>query len=537
MATADRADAARMTRSVAAARRRGAGEGGFGLVEVVIAITLASVLLVAGVQVLGTSLKTVVYSRSDSQSAELVSATLEDLRNTDYAAVAMVATDLAGDSDIAGAVGAQTFDPDGSGPLPAEPVVLSAGGAVNPHIVDVARNAQTYRLATYVTTPVDTAVTGAHYKRVTVRATWASGTRTHTRQTSTYITLTRRGLPLPNFQVIASTGAVDAPISVSAGAGLTLPFKVVNRGARDAFNLSVSSTPASGVTAELLVDTNADGVENDGDVAPPDSDANGAPDTGALQVDQSISMLAVADVPAATPAGTYTFMVTGRSIGQPDASGATRTATFNVVVGGDTSCVGCTFVPLYLRNVWPPCTIEPCDSTAQVAMPLRAEAPTAPSLGNFDTNVDAGQGRAIARALTTPASTTTSATAMANWRHQVAKDTTLQGSVLVDLYLAVASVGATPGADVPLGVTVYVNRSTSGSGTTELIGQASGALGLDAGAAFRHLQVSVPITSVTVAKNRFVEIKVVVDSTASTTGAWLAYDATGYPAVVRLPVV
>lgn len=509
-------------------------ETGFSLVEVVVAVTMAALLLMAGAQVLGNSLKTIVYARSDSQSAELVSETIERLRNADYAAVAMVAADIVGDPDIGGTPTVPTFDPDGDGPLLAEPVVVSAGGIVAPHIVTSPRNAQAYELATYVTTPSDSEVSTAAYKRVTVRATWTSGSLTHTRQTSTYITSTRRGLPLPNFQVVASAGTNDAPILAIPGEPLSLPFTVINRGARDAFNLSITSAPTAGMAFDLDIDDDLDGAVDDLDVAAGDSDSDGQPDTGLMEVDAVMGFVATGDVPPTAVPGDYVFTVTGRSIGQPDAGGATKSDTFNVTIGGEDSCDGCTFEVLYPRNVWPSCATEPCSSTTQVDMPLRSESPTAASLANFDTDVDVAAGRTVARSATTPAWSATGST-VANWRYQVPTSTVLQGNVLVDLYVAVPGTGGSPGTNVETGVRVYVNRSTTGSGSTEPVGEALGWLPLSLTSGYRYLQVSVPVDT-TIAKNRFVEIKVVVDSPTSTTGIWLGYDAVTHPSVVRLPV-
>jgi hypothetical protein len=242
-------------------------------------------------------------------------------------------------------------------------------------------------------------------------------------------------------------------------------------------------------------------------------------------------------VPATTAAGTYTFTVTGRSIGQPTASGSTRTANFKVTVASDVSCVGCTFLPLYLHNVWPAtCTAEPCDTTAKVDMPLRDDLPVAPSFGNFDTGIDDGPGRKVAWTAITPGATSTVSTTMANWRWLVPGKRTLKaGSVPVDLYVAVPGVGSAFGPNTGhVGVILYVNRIT-GTGATELLGTATAQLPSEATMGFRLLQVSVPIGTVSLTKNTHVEVKVVVD-TLTTTGIWLAYDSVTYLSRVRLPL-
>jgi hypothetical protein len=84
-------------------------------------------------------------------------------------------------------------------------------------------------------------------------------------------------------------------------------------------------------------------------------------------------------------------------------------------------------------------------------------------------------------------------------------------------------------------VKAYVLRSTSGGGATELVGSASATLAASSSTAFRPMRITVPGVSTTVSNNRFLELKVVVESASSVTGAWLAYDATSYPAALWMP--
>lgn len=513
-----------------------APEDGFSLVEIIVAVTLAAVLLTGGAHVLGSSLKAAVFARNNTQAAELLSETIERLRSSNYASVAMIDTDVAGDAAVTGAAPAYTFDPDGSGPLTAEPVVTAATGAVSPHVTTVTRNAQRYTLRTYVTRPNDLTVPGATYKRITVQAVWTVGGNVHERQASSVLTPTRRGLPLPNFHVVATAGDPTEPITVNAGAELVLPFNVVNRGARDAFNLGISSAPSTTASFTFHDDNGAAGAyEIPGDTAAVDSDNDGDGDTGVMEVDETAPMLARATVPASAVAGRYSFTVTGTSSGQPTAGGAVRSDTFTVDIVSDTTCVGCTYRPVYLRNQYPACTVEPCDTTRQEAMPLRTEAPTAPSLGNFDTEVDLGPGRLIRRAVTTPESTTTDGAYVATFRYAMAQSTTFTGDIIVDLPVAVAGAGTTPGSSLPVGVTVYVSRSTSGSGATTLVSQGSDHYGALGTTAFHPMRIRIPV-STTVANNRFLELKIVVDSATSETDVWLGYDAVTENAVAYLPV-
>src|SRR6185437_3762511 len=99
-------------------------------------------------------------------------------------------------ANITTELGVKYYDPDGTGPIVREKIVTAIGGVVKPHVNVVTRNNTRYTVARYVTDPGDT--TGK-YRRVTVVADWVSGKKTHSRRSSTFVTLTRRGLPLPNF--------------------------------------------------------------------------------------------------------------------------------------------------------------------------------------------------------------------------------------------------------------------------------------------------------------------------------------------------
>lgn len=520
-------------------RRRLRAEGGFSLVEMVVAMTVAALMLTSAAYVLGSSTKTIVAARANSQAAEIISEALEQLRATSYAAVAMDPNDLASDARLVGSPGSQTFDPDADGTkYGAEAVLAVTGGVVSPHISTVTRNDQAYTLARYVTVPpTDSEVGTAAYKRLTVIATWTTGGMTHSRQSSTYLTLTRRGLPLPNFQSTATSGArSSAPITVNAGAPLTLPFNIVNRGARDAFNLTLASTPTLSMTFELYDDLDGDATKTAADVAAADSDANGVPDTGSLEPDETWPMLAYGTVPSNTVAGNYVVTVTASSIGQPSADGASRNINFYVKVVNQSSCTGCTYTALYLRNEYPACGATVCNSTMKTDMPMRTDASTLSTLGNFDTNVDVAGGRTVARSATTPTSDASGGTTVANWRYTVPSATNVTGDVLLDLYLAPSGSGSTPGTLVPLTVKAYLLKSTNGSGGTTLVGSAAGTLAASSSTAYRSMRITIPGVSTSVANNRFLEVKVVVESASSTTGAWLAYDATAYPSVLWVPV-
>jgi prepilin-type N-terminal cleavage/methylation domain-containing protein len=519
-------------------RHRLSGDGGFSLVEMIVALTVAAMLLTGGAYVLGSSMKTVVAVRANSQAAELISESIEQLRSSAYAAVAMDPADLSGDSRISGSPGAQTFDPDAGGSKFGEETVLAVtGGVVKPHLSSVTRNDQVYSLARYVTVPpTDSSVSTASYKRVTVIVTWTSGGLTHTRQSSSFITLTRRGLPLPSYQMIAERGSRSTdPIVVNAGAPLTLPYSVVNRGAQDGFNLSMASTPTLSVSYTQYHDADSSTTKTSADVAASDVDGNGVPDTGTLAPDATARMLAYGTVPSSAAAGTFVVTVTATSVGQPTVVGASRTTSFYVRVLNQSTCTGCTYSAFYLRNQYPACVTAPCATTQKVDMPLRSDAGTATSLPNYDTDVDGAGGRNVARNTSTPTWTSSTSSTMANWRYTVPYRHDIKGNVLLDVYVAPSGSGSVPSTLVPLNLTAYLTKSTTGSGTAELVATATATLAASSSTDYRFLRFTFSGVDTSVNNNRYFEVKIVVDST-STTGAWLAYDTTTYPSVLWVPV-
>ena len=116
-------------------------------------------------------------------------------------------------------------------------------------------------------------------KRYTVVATWTSYGQTHERVVSTLLTETQRGLPLPRYSVAATSPQTQTknPSTV-----LTWGFQVINRGARDTFNISASTG-----TWDYYVDANCNGGLDAGETtALTNTDSatgNTAPDTGQIE--------------------------------------------------------------------------------------------------------------------------------------------------------------------------------------------------------------------------------------------------------------
>ena len=492
---------------------RARAEEGFTLLETIVAMSIVVSVLVATAGVLVNMLGGALLARQNQQSAEVLSEEIERVRAAGYSAVAMVAEDLAGDDAVTGpdASGDHWFDPDGAGPLTTEKVAVSRGGVVDPHLRTITRNATAYTLRTYVTEPVD--AEGGRYRRVTVQTEWTRGAKTHTRQASTLVTLTRRGLPLPNF-----TFGEPVTVSVNGGTSAVLPATLVNRGARDSWNLSVTTAPTKPWTFTWYRDENKNGVRNAEDiVALTDSDGDGLPDTDELDTDEDVWLFAVTTVPATTVAGDVSVTLRAVSAGQPSSSTGTATIVDTVQVVSQ-SCSGCTYRSYYLRNA----QNNAIDTQARSDMPMQLVAPAETSLPNYDTNRDAAPGRWLS--LGGAGAVETSTALMANWQYSVPADMQFGDAAHLNVPLRLKS--AVLGV---ANVTVYVRAELTKNVFTT-VGTAS--FDVVAGTYLSHT-VDVPLTPFDLARNRRFEVKVV----SSLGDVELAYGVAGYAAQVDMPVV
>lgn len=456
-----------------------------------------------------------LYARQNQQAIDLASEAIEEIRGAGYAAAAMTDTDVAGDQAIAVVGGERFFDPDGTGAVPAEKVVVARGGVVSPHVRTVVKNKTAYTISRYVTTPAD--ATGASYKRVTVRVRWTRGAAAHTRQAGTLITLTRRGLPLPDF-----TFGTPLNVTVNQGATAVLPVTLVNRGARDSWNLSTTVT-RTGWSFLWYVDTNKDGVRQPTETTLlGDADGDGRRDTGAVEPDQTVWLFAVATVPVNEASGVVKVTPTAQSMGQPSSPSGTAYFT-DVLTVVNESCAGCTYRSYYFQN-----SVTGGDTVAQADMPMSETVPTAATLANYDTDYDAYAGRVVARG-GSGADELVLAKA-AGWRYQLPGRTTFRGNALVDLRAAMR--GFTPTTSATL--RVFLRAQLTGTAYTT-VATASVALPASASGTFQSVQASLPV-DFELPRNRRLEVKVEVDAT-SQDDVWLAYGTSAYPARVRMPVV
>lgn len=471
-----------MNRFVSLVRRN----DGVTMVEMMVALVLAGIILTAAAGALASAMGGVNYSRQNQQSASLISEIIEETRAVDYAAVAVKrdATALDADSRLQLAGGYYYVDPDGAGPLGSEKLVVSDTGSV-PLVREMDRNSTRYTVSTYVTVP-----TGANaaFRRVTTIATWTRDGAPHERQASTYVTNTRRGLPLPNFSI--GTARTD---SVNAGAQLRLPVEVTNSGARDAWNMTATTAPDRGWAFTFYADDGNGGFDVN-DVVLGDTDGDGSPDTGPLETDEVKKMWAVADIPSSDVTGTIAVNLTATS-SSDNAFAESVVDTANVV---GQSCTGCTLVPYYLLNSNGPVA----DSTLQAVMPL-SPIPGAVFSGvpNFDTDQDSFAGRTLKRGGTTMLES--DARLVSVWEVQMADTLHLGGTGAVTLIVSPQGVEAQKVTQVRAYLAVRTN-----SGVSEIaMGETSFSFPSNA---FSQVTIPIVVPSTTIAKNKWLQLRLVV---------------------------
>ena len=155
-----------MMRMLQTLRRRMNGEGGFTIVEAIISISILAVGAFAVAQATMFGLSTTGLSRQQLSSRAAVDQQMEEARALNYDNLVLSDTNpLAHSADATNPdywvdATAQTYDPDGTGPLAAEPLVRVAGASPalqhyqNP-LLDGATTYEVYRYVTWVDSPQD----------------------------------------------------------------------------------------------------------------------------------------------------------------------------------------------------------------------------------------------------------------------------------------------------------------------------------------------------------------------------------------------
>jgi len=323
-----------MTTAAVRARVRASasGDAGFSLVETVVAMTVAALVFGALGGVLVTGLKATLVGRQAQQAADLAHRTMEQLRNRDYATLGMDSADAATDPAITASGYAVPLS---NGSTSIEPVALVPTSPINPHVTTTTLNNTTFRVARYVTSPPADPITGAAYRRASVVGTWGSGSRAHSRSTSTLVGGARRGLPAP-----ASELRVTAPPSVSRGQALVVRVAVTNLGVRSRWTVGTSTTISSSSVprpwnftwySDNGLTGPCNGVRDSDEMSTPQQ--VGSADTGLLTSEATGCLIGRYQVTGAEQTGSYTLTVTSSvstaaGVDQTQSASQTRTVQF-----------------------------------------------------------------------------------------------------------------------------------------------------------------------------------------------------------------
>jgi prepilin-type N-terminal cleavage/methylation domain-containing protein len=494
---------------------------GMSMIEMTVAIALGAVILTAGAGTLASAMGGVNFSRQNQQSAALVSEIIEETRGAGYASVAVKrdASALAADGRLTSlGGGSYSVDPDGAGPLGAETLIISDTGSV-PLLRILERNSTRYSVSTYVTAPTGA---DADFRRVTTVVTWTKGNKTSERRSASFVTNTRRGLPLPNFSI----GDPITSEQVNAGAQLRLPVAVTNSGARDAWNMTASTSPTRAWAFTFYVDNAPLGTYGAEDIALVDTDADGTGDTGLVETDAVRKMWAVADIPAGDASGAIVVDLKASSSAYPDVAESVQDTV--TVVGQ--ACVGCTLVPYYLKNASGPIG----NSNLKASMLLETSMPGAYSgVPNYDQNENADPGRTLVKGGTSLTESDNKKIAL--WETMVSGSLRLNGTATVNLVVEPKSLAT----DKTTTLRVFLARKVGSTVTVIASGETT--FKFDAPKGFQVVPgpdnppLSLTIPDITLPNNSRLQLYVV--SPDSNDDVFLAYGTELYSSNIVLPKI
>ena len=532
------------------ARSRAARDDGMSLIETMVALAIAMVMFAALGAVSLAGIHSVVLSRQNQQAADVLNRAVEQARSIPFQNLTMVTADLSADD-----AGAVTGSPPSfvvPGGIGSENVDAKAVGAVSPHQTTESPDGKVqFTLRRYVTLPA-----AATYdlngipsiRRFTAVVSWTSYGKTHTRMSSTVLTDTRRGLPLPNYvlQAIAPAEQTKNPAT-----DVTYTFTVRNLGARDTFNIS-----ASAGSWTYYADTTGNGtLDLDTDPATADDQplgnwdlpaGNSEPDTGPLEPNQTKRFFARRTITESAGA-TVTTTFTTVSAAQPlEAAGSKSVAVILHVQSGSvstpppsgggcpttptgaTATGGTTLTSFFLRN-------RPVGNTTTTTHnPLSREDCTVQTADHDYSSEDPGHslGRVIR-----PGGTAgnVAGNVAAEFRYQVSAATLVQGvAVLRFSFKCTGTTGPTTAGNVSfqamLGTRNNDNGNLSGfsasssSVVTPYVCPASG-----------WSVVELPVAaSMTVSKDKWLALRLVTSATSSR--VLINYDSPSAVSMMSIPV-
>jgi len=545
------------------------GDDGFTLIEAVVALAIAVIVFMALTFALIGGAHEVLLAQQNQQAGDVVNQVVEQARSINYDTLLMQDSDLTNSLDPNGSAikACGCYNPNTDSTATGWELLASGPvGTIVPHAKTVSLNGLNYTVREYVTLAVD--AKGASYKRLTVIASWTSLGKTHSRVYSTFISSTKRGLPLPNFKFTPASGS-SLTSCASPGSTIGYAFTVKNNGARDQWLISTSQTsPATPVTWTYYIDSNGNRIYDAGVDQPLSNDATtGLPTTGLLDPNGTMNFFAFATAPAttgllqvsftATSGAISTYMqtlTTNTTIQTVACTGATAsptptssssstptptpTPTASAPTQPDTSCpaVGTalqagsksgTPVSYSLYNPG-----QPSNTTASQAMPVLKTTPTQSTLYDYSTDLDAvSAGRKLLGGVGNG-----SAPYVATWMYGMPSSSTIpadgnganHANGEVSIY---ASTGGNASATPTITATLQVvNGSTTTTIATGTYSTPSSGWGCNGGFHKIWIYEDLPGTTITVPANAYIKLSI-----SSSTAIYLAYGTTSFPMEFSLP--
>ncbi len=207
-------------------------EEGVSLVEIVVAIFILGVAIIALAGVATQSLMAVRNSRQRQQATDAASAVIESARAAGYDALALRSN-----------VGVPSTGPT---PYAAEPTIVTSGGPIV--FEQTAGAGNTLTVKTWVTWTNQTITGGTvvpdAYKRVFVQASWNTGNgRTDVVTEETLVAPADRGLPVPKFDISPAQQTVQfTPAETDRECAV---HTITNLGAEDSYEFELANPPES----------------------------------------------------------------------------------------------------------------------------------------------------------------------------------------------------------------------------------------------------------------------------------------------------
>lgn len=558
-------------------RRALSGDSGFGLVEVIVSLGIATLVLTSLAFGLAQSLRTSIVARTNQTASDALSREVENVRAMDFGGVVSRAADLP-TGGVTGPSGSACgngltygiaanmnycFTPSTGVSEPVEydttnsTIGLPVSYTVSPD------GKQVYNVTRVITEPNDSL---GSYKRLVLTVKWTINGQQRSRTAESFIANTRRGLPLPRYTVKQYGTPTPTPKTQAPGSYVDFGFYVDNLGARDAFDITASD----GLSWKYYLDSSPyDGVLQSGEPLLGDFNANGKQDTGEMEPDAIVHVIAerLVGTNELTPQST-TFSL--QSIAQPSAPAVT-TLPYVLNISGaipsptpsptsspspsaspsatPTSCASATSSPspsgsssaspaataatsggttLYGYTLNNGAGTPTADTTTQDGMPFTSGAPTTACLWNFSSEAGSGVGRLLS-AGSNLAATSPSTVALWTRLNSVAKND-VKGTGVLTVYVQcvsscptltlTAAIGKQTGAT---GNTTATSFTSWGTGTATITnGPTSG---------FMAVSLALPATQSNIDTSTYLAVRLV-----SSAAVRLAYDSSSYPATVTLPL-